>query len=432
MKEFVFYYDVICPYAYLASRLIEGLAENVGAKIRWRPVLLGGIYKATKQKEQQATKAYETMNPAKRLVLGKDLMRLYRRHNVPAMPFKSMPDLSTLKPMRLLAACEDENGEKRKNLTHRLYHALWAEKKDISDESILQSEVAKLDWDVDVAAVVNGVDPSGKEILFENTNEAVKRGAFGVPSFWVNNRLYFGCDRLHFLEKELGKIDASPYRLVSSPQQPLTKRKLRIFHDFASPWCFIAQRRISSLLESVSPMQVEVEWVPILLGALFNAIGSPQVPMSREGEAKIKYVMDDFGEWCKYLSINNFKFPSGFPHKSLMALRMTIANSKDELRTAVYESAWTKDLDIGNSEVLAEVVKSAGCDPEELFSAARSQEIKDKLRENTERAISLGLCGVPSFQVDDQPVIWGQDRLNIIADELCGWQDDTDQIVSRL
>ena len=47
------------------------------------------------------------------------------------MPFKSMPDLSTLKPMRLLAACEDENGEKRKNLTHQLYHALWAEKKGL-------------------------------------------------------------------------------------------------------------------------------------------------------------------------------------------------------------------------------------------------------------------------------------------------------------
>ena len=56
-------------------------------------------------------------------------MRLYSRHNVPCMPFHRMPDVNTLKPMRLLAACEDENSAKRKQLTHNLYNALWAEKR---------------------------------------------------------------------------------------------------------------------------------------------------------------------------------------------------------------------------------------------------------------------------------------------------------------
>ena len=48
------------------------------------------------------------------------------------------------------------------------------------------------------------------------------------------------------------------------------------------------------------------------------------------------------------------------------------------------------------------------------------------------RAVSLGICGVPSFQVDDQPLIWGQDRLNIIADELCGWQDNVEEVLKSI
>lgn len=53
------------------------------------------------------------------------------------------------------------------------------------------------------------------------------------------------------------------------------------------------------------------------------------------GENKRNYGMRDFQDWLKYLSINNFQFPSGFPHKSLTALRMTVANSDDDLRMAV-------------------------------------------------------------------------------------------------
>eukprot|EP00112_Aurelia_sp_Birch-Aquarium-sp1_P010167 Seg2185.3 transcript_id=Seg2185.3/GoldUCD/mRNA.D3Y31 product="Glutathione S-transferase kappa 1" protein_id=Seg2185.3/GoldUCD/D3Y31 len=434
MKEVVFYYDVICPYAYLASRLIEGVADAAGAKIKWRPVLLGGIYKATKPKEHnnESNKLYEAMNPAKRVILGKDLIRQYRRYNVPALPINRMPDVKTLAPMRLLAACGEERSETRKEITHFLYHALWAEQKDVSDVSLLQSAVAKFKWDVDVSAIVTGDDPLGKEVLFNNTKEAVERGAFGVPSFWVNDRLYFGADRLHFLARELGTNDAAPHRLLAAPTNPTKKRTLKIFHDFASPWCYVGYRQIHDLLASAHPAEIEVEWVPVLLGAVFQAIGSPQLPMFQEGENKRNYASQDFRDWCKYLKINDFTFPSGFPHKSITALRMTIANSDHKLTSAIYDAAWTKDTDIGNNEILAEVIKTAGFNPDELIAAAQSQDIKDKLRENTQRAISLGICGVPSFQVDDQPVIWGQDRLNIIADELCGWQDDTENIVSRL
>jgi len=93
------------------------------------------------------------------------------------------------------------------------------------------------------------------------------------------------------------------------------------------------------------------------------------------------------------------------------------------------DAAWTKDIDIGEEKELENIIKNAGFDAPQLFNSSKDQSVKDKLRENTESAIALGCCGVPSFQVDDQPVVWGQDRLNIIADELCGWKDDTEEII---
>ncbi len=62
-------------------------------------------------------------------VIVLDLLRQYSRQNIASLPFNSIPDISTLGPMRLLAACEDDGSELRKNLSHELYHNLWAEKK---------------------------------------------------------------------------------------------------------------------------------------------------------------------------------------------------------------------------------------------------------------------------------------------------------------
>ena len=57
--------------------------------------------------------------------------------------------------------------------------------------------------------------------------------------------------------------------------------------------------------------------------------------MFQEGENKRNYASQDFRDWCKYLNINDFTFPSGFPHKSITALRVTIANSDHKLRSAI-------------------------------------------------------------------------------------------------
>ncbi|CAH3106479.1 unnamed protein product [Porites lobata] len=70
MKEVVFYYDVVCPFAFIARKLIEGVARRTGAKIRWKPVLLGGLYKGTQAPQGAAGSAYDDMCASKIKILA--------------------------------------------------------------------------------------------------------------------------------------------------------------------------------------------------------------------------------------------------------------------------------------------------------------------------------------------------------------------------
>ena len=78
------------------------------------------------------------------LAFSLDLMRLYKRHDVAAMPFHKIPDLSSLGPMRLIAACADETSDLRKNLTCELYRELWLERKGKNLYLLLSFLIEKL------------------------------------------------------------------------------------------------------------------------------------------------------------------------------------------------------------------------------------------------------------------------------------------------
>ncbi|XP_048588563.1 uncharacterized protein LOC5511679 [Nematostella vectensis] len=420
MKQVVFYYDVVCPFAFMASKFIEGLAKQTQAEIVWKPVLLGGLYKAISGEGDYS--AADKMCDARKLIVGQDLRRLLYRSGLDVhMP--SGPPKKTLPTMRLLAAACVQAQETGISLTHWLYDAYWVHNKDVTSLDVLQEGASHVGWSVDVESTINGV---GKQVLLDNTQEALDRGAFGVPSFWVNNELFYGTDRMHFVESALGpdKHVTMP-RLYHPPSHP-TRAKLIIYHDFASPWSYLGSTQIADLVSSLHPVSVEVEWVPILVGALFKAIGTPVVPMQSVGDSKRQYFMKDLSRYSDYLSVP-LKWTSHFPLRTILPARLTIANNDDRLRHALYEAAWRYDKNIGDEQVVREILTNAGYDARALIAATKSPMVKDQLKANTERAIAAGACGVPSYQVNDGPVLWGQDRLNIVADMLCGWQDQPQQ-----
>lgn len=418
MKEVVFYYDVVCPFAFMASKLIDGVARRTGAKIRWKPVLLGGLYKGTQAPQGAAGSAYDAMCPAKLKMLADDLNRTRLHLGITEGTAPSEHPIRTLTPMRLLAAAAHLDEGICIPLTHKLFAAYWVHNKDVRETSVLQDSASSVGWHVNIDEMINGV---GKERLLQNTQEALDRGSFGVPSFWVNDRLFYGVDHLHFVERALGNSSAAPPRFYPAPAKP-RKAKLTIYHDFASPWSYIGSTQIPKLLSEVHPVSVEVEWVPIVVGGLFKMVGTPVVPMNAVSDSKRKYGAQDLQDYADYRGVA-FQFTSHFPLHSLLSLRVLVANPDDRLRQVIYEASWKHDKDIGNPEVLSSILSDAGFDSKALIAAAQDQKVKDQLRKNTERAFAAGLCGVPSYQVNDGSVVWGQDRLNIVADLLCGWED---------
>eukprot|EP00731_Ephydatia_muelleri_P032388 Em0023g895a len=399
----------------MASRTIERVGQRAGVNVTWRPVLLGGLYENVKAPQGKDGSATDVMAPAKAALLHQDLIRQLQRCRAPFSQPSHHPQ-KTVHAMRLLAGISDN--QTRASVSQALYKAYWADSKDVSDMSLLQEIGAR--FSVDAQQLISS--PTSSATLRSNTKEAADRGAFGVPSFFVNDQLYYGADRLFLVERALGVRTAEPERLLHPPKDSNLSSHLSFYFDYSSPWSFLGCMKLQAMIDSVKPVNVVIEWVPILLGALFRQIGTPLVPMQAMSEAKVKYGTKDMKDWCDYAQVE-LQWPDVFPLRTVLPLRVTIASKCDPMLIMhLYKAAWQRKKDIGNEEVLRGVLQEEGFAAESLLAAANTDEIKQQLQASTQRAITAGLCGVPSFQVNHGPVVWGQDRMHVVADMLCGWE----------
>lgn len=178
-----FFFDVASPYTYLASTQIEAVAQRAGAELIWRPFLLGGVFK------QVGNLPPAVLAPRGAYMLA-DLGRWARAYGVPLKVPSSFP-INSLLPMRVFQGAS--RGE-RAAMAHRVFHAHWAEGLDVSDPAVLGPLVGE-------AAMARATDPEVKDRLRRGTEEAVTRGAFGAPTFFVGDEMFFGNDRLPFVEQ---------------------------------------------------------------------------------------------------------------------------------------------------------------------------------------------------------------------------------------
>ena len=181
-----FYFDIVSPYSYIASILIDDVARRVNAKVNWKPFLLGGVFNAVGTKEPPG------LHPTKKPYLLKDLQRLSKHLKI---PIKFPPDfpVRTVLVMRVLCGF---NADEIPQAANTLYKAYWVNNKDIADPDVVTSLVGR-----------DAVEQAGmqeiKDKLFQSTEEAVRRGAFGAPTFFVKDEMFFGHDRLPLLELHL-------------------------------------------------------------------------------------------------------------------------------------------------------------------------------------------------------------------------------------
>ena len=193
-REVAFFFDFSSPFAYLAATQIEAVARRAGASIRWKPFLLGGLFKAVGTVDVPLF----TMPEPKRELAILDMTRWAEHHRAP-FRFPSRFPMNSVKALRMVLQLPDAQ---KPALVHALFHAYWAEDCDLADDAVLAAVASATD--LDGPALVAGTKGDlVKARLKEATEEAVRAGLFGAPSFVVGDLLFWGQDRLPFVERAL-------------------------------------------------------------------------------------------------------------------------------------------------------------------------------------------------------------------------------------
>ena len=183
---------------------------------------------------------------------------------------------------------------------------------------------------------------------------------------------------------------------------------IEFWFEFASSYSYPAALRIEEVARRAG---VPIVWRPFLLGPIFKAQGWNDSPFNIY-PAKGHYMWRDLQRVCDTLSLP-FRKPSVFPRNGLHAARLACLHSEEtwlpEFVRQMFLANFAHDRDISDAAVVKSVLEAIG-QPASLISSARSPDAKAKLRTATERAISLGIFGAPSFVVGSE-LFWGNDRL---------------------
>jgi 2-hydroxychromene-2-carboxylate isomerase len=191
-KRLEWFYDVVSPTSYLAWSQLPALAARTGAELVIRPMFQGGVMQATGNRPPGTV-------AAKGKWMGQDLQRFARRYGVTLNSNPHFP-MNTLPIQRVSIARKDQPDFHR--FLDAMFAACWLDQKNVGDRDVLSAVVAAAGYDV-AEFWREAEDDANKAALKANTEEAVARGVFGSPSFFVGDELFFGQDRLDFVEEAL-------------------------------------------------------------------------------------------------------------------------------------------------------------------------------------------------------------------------------------
>ena len=189
-----FFFDYGSPYSYLANSQLAGLRARTRCEVVYRPMLLGGIFKATGNR-----------SPAEESVVPKlkyQSVEMQRWVDHYAVPFASNPffPVNTIQIMRAAHAAQQMGVFEEFHTA--IFGAMWERERNLGDPEVLVQELE--DSGLDGQSLVSrAASPEVKELLRQTSDEAVARGVFGAPTFFVADEMFFGNDRLPFVERRL-------------------------------------------------------------------------------------------------------------------------------------------------------------------------------------------------------------------------------------
>ena len=185
--------------------------------------------------------------------------------------------------------------------------------------------------------------------------------------------------------------------------------ELEFFFDYGSPFSFIAQSQLAGLAERTGARMI---YRPMLLGGVFKATGN-RSPALEPVEPKRAHGSLDMARWVDFYGID-FRFNPHFPINTLSLMRHAHAAIEqgvfEAFHTAVWPAFWVESLNLGDPEILADVLSRSGLDATGLAERSLAPEIKEAVRATTDEAVSRGAYGAPTFFVGDQ-MFFGNDRL---------------------
>jgi 2-hydroxychromene-2-carboxylate isomerase len=194
IKSFDFYFDFISPYSFLAHKEIIKIEKKNSVKIKYKPILLGGLHNL------HGIKA-PAFIPAKAKHMIRDCKLIAEKNKI-KFKFNSYFPIRSLNLMRGVLVAEEDNY--KSYYIDSIFNAIWQDGLNMNDENVIQKVLKNLNVNPKTF-LLRSASSSIKDSLRKRTNEAYEKGIFGAPTFVSNNKVFWGQDRIEFALNEANK-----------------------------------------------------------------------------------------------------------------------------------------------------------------------------------------------------------------------------------
>ncbi len=194
IKSFEFYFDFISPYSYLAHQELKKVERKFSVKIKYKPILLGGLHNL------HGIKA-PAFIPSKAKFMIRDCKLIAEKHRV-NFKFNSYFPIKTVNLMRGVFIAEEDNF-KSYYIDH-IFDSIWRDGLNMNDQNIIDKILKNINVNPKTF-FLRSTTQNMKDLLKKKTKEAFDKGVFGAPTFFINNKVFWGQDRLEFVLREASK-----------------------------------------------------------------------------------------------------------------------------------------------------------------------------------------------------------------------------------
>ena len=392
--EVLYFHKVDDPYSHLTIQSIEKLKSSYN--ISFKPILVG---------EEDAEAIHETSLYSKYCL--EDVKRIAPFYDI-AFPGNSYPSKEMIyKANSILSAV---NESKFSEIAIKVSFALWSGDKDTIDNLV---------------AIFSSSKDKVIDKIIEGNKIRNDKGYYFGSAFYYENELYWGLDRLNYLEERLSELGLSTNSVkdpicslnLSAPKQMISNKKVNLtyYPSLNSPYTLVSAKRVKELSETY----------PI------NLITKPVLPMLMRDmtipEYKAKYIISDAArEGRKYgHEIKNIYSPLGSPARKAYSLFPNIdkAGKGFEYIYELLNASFQEGVNIGNNDYLETLINKLGLDWSIIKNDLNTKQWKHDLDLNLKDMYSGNCWGVPSFKVTDEDgsnpfYAWGQDRIWLIKEEI--------------